>query len=105
MELDAKPRLTEAEEVAVRRALATARVQLNGTPPAYTSPWRRAALAESRAALDESVGSGLALRDLAVRAGMRDPTRSETRSRRDQTGGSRPIYAPSPRSTRGATRA
>ena len=69
MTLEVVPPVSEDENAALRRGLATLGVRLEGQPDAYRSAWRRTALRE---------------------ATDNEPVRR---------------YAPSPRSTRGATRA
>lgn len=80
MRLEVSPPLGDSELAAIRVALARADVCLDDQPAVYTSNWRRAALRE---ALDGDSGHELEL----------EPELELER------------YTPSPRSTRGATRA
>ena len=47
MAIEVVPPVSAAESVALRRALATLAVRLDGQPEAYRSAWRRTALREA----------------------------------------------------------
>jgi hypothetical protein len=75
VDIEAVPPLTDSEARALRDALDRAGVRLELAPAAYDTAWRRASVAEATDDVEHLSPEAL------------------------------PLYAPSPRSTRGATRA